>query len=86
MQNIVGADSLMVSVLTYSTTVLTATRVWFPSRGPLPIPLLSLHPILSCLLSPVLSNKKPPPQKKKNIGWISAVLLDGTTFINTFWY
>ncbi len=41
--SIVGANSLVVSAPTYSATVLAATRVWFPSRGPLPIPLPSLH-------------------------------------------
>ncbi len=62
----VGADSLVVSAPTYSTTVLTATRVRFPSLGPLPIPPPFLHPILSCLLSTILSNKKgiKAPEKK----------------------
>ncbi len=50
-----GADSLLVSA-TYSTTVLAATRVQFPSRSPLPIPLPSLLPTLSCHLSTILSH------------------------------
>ncbi len=44
----VGADSLVVS----------ATRVRFTSLGPLLIPPPSLHPLLSCLHSTVLSNNK----------------------------
>ncbi len=51
----VSANSLVVSAPTYSTTVLAATRVRFPSQGPLPILLPSLHPMLSCLLSTILS-------------------------------
>ncbi len=53
----VGADSLVVSAPTYSAVVLTATRVRFPLRGPLLIPLPSLFPMLSCHLSTVLSIK-----------------------------
>lgn len=34
-----------------SAIVLVVTRVQFPYRGPLLIPLASLHPVLSCLLS-----------------------------------
>ncbi len=53
-----GANSLVVSASTYSATVLMATRVRFPSRGPLPILLPSLHPMLSCRHSTVLSTIK----------------------------
>ncbi len=48
-------NSLMVSALTYSATVVTATRVRFSSRGPLPILLPSLLPVLFCCLPTILS-------------------------------
>ncbi len=41
--------------LTYSTTALMVTRVRIQFCGPLPIPLPSLHTVLSCLLYTVLS-------------------------------
>ncbi len=43
-------NSLMVSASTYSATVVTATRVQFLSRGPLPILVPSLLPVLFCCL------------------------------------
>ncbi len=56
-EHVDGADSLVVSVLTYSAVVLTATRVWFLSWGPLLTPLPALFLMLSCHLSTVLSTK-----------------------------
>lgn len=36
---------------TYSADTPLVTRVLFPTRGPLPNPFPSLHPVLSCLIS-----------------------------------
>lgn len=56
---IFGADSLVVSVLTYSATALTTTGARFQSRGPLAI-------LLSCHLSIVLSSKMQFKKDHKN--------------------